>query len=157
MAYRVATLADHPPTGWLILMGSFVTALVRNLLYVYSYVILDDSEGIYVYLGQLLGGIQVPLRFHYLVHIEREAIWPLDDPGQDFGLVEMPDQREVNLYEKEDLVESLDLGPLDVYPGEDVGVLQLPANIRDVEQVRRSVRDVKAHAVGAGAVSGEFA
>jgi hypothetical protein len=54
LAYRVSRLAGRPPLGWTLLTLSFLTALVRALIFVVAYA-LPTVPSDYVYAGQLLG------------------------------------------------------------------------------------------------------
>jgi len=55
IACRVAFLADHPPTGWVLLTVSFGIAFVRALLFLYSYIGPPGAAGDFTYAGQVLG------------------------------------------------------------------------------------------------------
>jgi hypothetical protein len=54
LAYRVSRLAGRPPLGWTLLTLSFLTALVRALIFLAAYSF-PNAPGDYVYAGQLLG------------------------------------------------------------------------------------------------------
>jgi len=55
LAYRVSRLADHPPLGWTLLTLSFLTALVRALIFLVAYSLSGSAQNDYVYAGQVLG------------------------------------------------------------------------------------------------------
>ena len=55
LAYRVSRLADHPPLGWSLLTLSFLTALIRALVFLVSYAAPSDVQSDYTYAGQVLG------------------------------------------------------------------------------------------------------
>jgi len=55
LAYRVSRLADHPPLGWTLLTLSFLTALVRAIIFLFAYGFPNGAQSDYIYAGQVLG------------------------------------------------------------------------------------------------------
>ena len=55
LAYRVSRLADHPPLGWTLLTLSFLTALLRAIIFLITYALPSGAQNDYTYVGELLG------------------------------------------------------------------------------------------------------
>ena len=54
IAYKLATFANRPPLGWVLLTLSFVTAFLRAGVFLYVY-ISPSGTGPWTFIGQALG------------------------------------------------------------------------------------------------------